>query len=910
MSPAPLAAATNEAAPRFPEAYFALRDGSTARVREVRPEDEPHLADFLCALSPESRALRFAGVASDEQLRREARRLANPEPGSSLGLVATLGGEDRIVGHAEYALESLDAAEVAFAVSDDHHGLGLGTVLLGQLAEVASARGIRTFTALCVAHNHGMLRVFRESGFPVRFQAGAGEVTVEFPTEVTEEARERFEERDRTAAVAALQPFFRPNGVAVIGASRERGSIGSEVLHNLLSLEFRGPVFPVNPGARSIQGVLAYRSISEVPGPVDLAVVIVPARRVLEVAEECGRSGVRALLVLSAGFAEAGAEGRARQEALLRICRESGMRLIGPNCMGILNTHDDVRLNATFAPTPPAPGRIGFMSQSGALGLAIMEHAKTLGLGLSSFASVGNKADISGNDLIRYWEQDESTGVILLYLESFGNPRNFSRIARRVTRGKPIVVVKSGRSPAGARATGSHTGALIAASDVSVDALFRQTGVIRTNTLEEMFDVAALLTSQPAPRGRRVGILTNAGGPAILCADACAAEGLEVPLLPEETQAALRTILPAEASAINPVDMIASATPEQFREAIRIVGRDPGIDALVVIFVPPLVTRAEDVAHAIVEGARELEREIPVLTVFMQAHGIPEELREGAVRIPSFAFPENAAIALARVAGYGEWLASPALPPASFDDVRHEEAAAVLATALVRGEGWLAPDETAALLDCFGIPVLAQRLVSTPEAAGEAAAAMGGEVALKAVAPELVHKSDVGAVRLRLAPGEVAEAARGMEARLREHGVAPTGYLVQRMAPAGVEMIVGVVNDPHFGPLVACGAGGTLVELVRDVSVRLAPLSARDAEEMVHELKTFPLLDGYRGAPPCDVGALEEAILRIGAMVDALPQIVELDLNPVIVHPEGVAVADARVRIAAATAAPLLPARR
>ncbi len=403
------------------------------------------------------------------------------------------------------------------------------------------------------------------------------------------------------------------------------------------------------------------------------------------------------------------------------------MRLIGPNCMGVLNTDPEVRLNATFAPAPPPQGRTAFMSQSGALGLAIMDYAGSLGVGLSTFASVGNKADISGNDLIRYWAQDPNTDLILLYLESFGNPRKFSRIARRVAREKPIVAVKSGRSPAGSRAASSHTGALIAAADVTVDALFRQSGVIRTDRLEEMFDVASLLANQPVPKGRRVAILTNAGGPGILCADACVAEGLEVPSLTETTQASLRALLPREASVGNPVDMIASATPDQYRDAIGIVTGDPTVDALIVIFIPPLVTRPEDAARAIVDGVRALARDKPVVAVFMQSRGVPQELRAADLRIPSYAFPEDAAIALALVARYGEWLARPVSPPVRFEDVLRDEAAAILAAALGRGDEWLGPDEVWRLLACYGLPVLDQRVVSTAEDAARAAEELGGD---------------------------------------------------------------------------------------------------------------------------------------------------------------------------------------
>jgi acetyl coenzyme A synthetase (ADP forming)-like protein len=835
---------------------------------------------------------------SDYFLCQAAGQLAREDNEHGLGLIAMSGPDERIVGHAMYAVTGPDRAEVAFAIADAWQHQGLGTILLGELAQIASSRGIRVFEAIVLPRNYQMVAVFRDSGFPVQIHPAPDEILVEFPTELTEEAVDHFEQREWTAAVNAVHTFFHPRSVAVVGASRHRGTIGGEVFHNLLSYGFHGPVVPVNPAAPLVQGSVAYPSVTDIPGPVDLAVVVVPAERVAGVVEACGRKGVRALVVLSAGFAETGPEGRVKQQALADTAHAVGMRLIGPNCMGVLNTDPEVRLNATFAPAPPPPGRIGFMSQSGALGLAIMDYAGGLGLGLSTFASVGNKADISGNDLIRYWAQDPNTDVILLYLESFGNPRKFSRIARRVGREKPIVVMKSGRSPAGSRATSSHTGALIAAADVTVDALFRQSGVIRTDRLEEMFDVASLLANQPPPKGRRVAILTNAGGPGILCADACVAEGLEIPSLAETTQAALRDLLPSEASVGNPVDMIASATPDQYRDAIGIVAHDPTVDALIVIFIPPLVTRPEDAARAIVEGVRALGRDKPVVAVFMQSRGVPQELRAADLRIPSYAFPEDAAIALARVARYGEWLARPLLPPVRFEDVRRDEAAAIVAAALGRGDEWLGPDEVWRLLSCYGLPVLDQRIAPNAEDAARAAEDFGGPVALKAIAAGLVHKTDAGAVRLNLRPDEVLATARNMAELLQRAGRVPSGFQVQRMAPAGVEMIVGVVHDRQFGPVLACGAGGVLVELLKDVSVRLTPLSAQDAQEMIRELKTYPLLTGYRGGPVHDVHALADAVLRVGAMVEELPQIGELDLNPILVHPHGVTVIDARVRVA------------
>lgn len=702
------------------------------------------------------------------------------------------------------------------------------------------------------------------------------------------------EQPDTSEVIRSVDAFFSPKSVAVIGASRQRGTISGELLHNILSYEFNGPVYPVNRGSPVVQSIVSYPSVEDVPGDVDLAVIVVPAAFVLEVATQCARKGVRALVVITAGFAEAGMSGRDAQGELVKICRNAGMRLIGPNCMGVISTDPNVRLNATFAPIPPPAGSIGFMSQSGGLGLAIMDYAGALGLGFSTFVSVGNKSDISGNDLITYWEQDPRTTLILLYLESFGNPRNFSRIARRVARTKPMIAVKSGRSPAGERATSSHTGALIAASDVTVDALFRHSGVIRTDTLEEMFDVAALLSSQGVPKGRRVGILTNAGGPGILCADACESEGLQVPTFTDATQAKLKALLPAEASIGNPVDMIASATADQYRQAMEIIGSDPSIDAVVVIFIPPLVTKPEDVATAIVDGARAFNKSKPVLTVFMQSRGVPDELRSADVRLPSYSFPENAARALARVAVYGEWLSRPSSLPA-FADIRKAECSAIIERAVASGGGWLEPRDVWTVLSNYGLPVLEQRVVASPKEAGSAAAALGGRIALKGVAPGLVHKTDAGAVRLDLSPDAVTDAAKEMSSRL----TSISGFVVQRMAEAGAEMIVGVVHDPQFGPVVACGAGGIMVELVRDVSLRLTPLSREDASAMVRELKTYPLLEGYRGSPPRDVAALEDVILRIGALVDDFPSISELDLNPVLVHEHGATIVDARIRIGA-----------
>jgi acetyl coenzyme A synthetase (ADP forming)-like protein len=698
--------------------------------------------------------------------------------------------------------------------------------------------------------------------------------------------------------LASLESFFSPRSVAVVGASHQRGSIGSEILHNLVAYGFTGPVYPVNAHAPVVQSMPAYPSVEAIPAPVDLAVVAVPAAAVLEVARACARNGIKALLVITAGFAETGPEGVAAQRELLKICRDNGMRMIGPNCMGVVNTDPAIRLDATFAPTMPARGNIGFLSQSGALGLAILESAQKLGLGISTFLSVGNKADVSGNDLLQYWEADTATDVILLYLESFGNVRKFSRLARRISRSKPIVAVKSGRSSAGARAASSHTGALLAASDSAVDALFRQAGVIRTNTLEELFDVATLLANQPLPTGRRVGILTNAGGPAILATDACEANGLEIAPLAPETQQRLREFLPAQASTTNPVDMIASAPAEAFRRAIEIMSADANVDALIVIFVPPLVTRSEDVAEAIMQGAQSLARPLPVLTVFMSAKGVPEQLRRDGLRIPSFPFPESAAIALARAAGYAEWRRRPPSPFVSPDGIDHAAACGLIDAAAARGDEWLSAADTSRLLRAYGLPIARQGFASNADAAVALAAAFGGAVVLKAVAPGLVHKSDIGAVRVGLA-GESAIrlAASEIESAVTRAHRPLQGYLVQQMAPPGLEMIVGAALDANFGPVLACGTGGVNVELLNDVAVRLAPVTRADISEMLRSLKMFPLLNGYRGSPRLDSQALEDAILRVNSLVEAHPRVAELDLNPIIVSEHGAMIVDARIRL-------------
>jgi acetyl coenzyme A synthetase (ADP forming)-like protein len=884
------------------EADVALRDGSVVHVRPIRAADEPALLAFLRSLSDEDRRTRFFSLGID--LTRTAHEQADVDYIQSLGLLATTGSEEHIVGHALYAPCGEGRAEVAFAIARDYQGRGLATLLLGQLAEAAAAHGIHTFEAVVLPENRRMLTVFRESGFPMQAHFAGDTIEVSFPTSLAPEALARFEQREELASASALRRVLYPTSVAVIGASRKAGSVGGAVMRNLVAAAFPGPIYPVNPHADMVESLPAYATVETIPAAVDLAVVAVPAAHVVAVAEQCGRKGVRTLIVLSAGFNEVGSEGVARQAELLRVCRANGMRLIGPNCIGVLNTDPAAPLNATFGPQMAPAGRVGLATQSGALGLAAIDFTAARHLGFSSLVSMGNKADISGNDLLGYWHTDPRTDVILLYLESFGNPRKFGRLARTIARTKPIVALKSGRSAVGARATASHTGALLSASDVTVDALFGQAGVIRTDTLDEMLDVAQLLVHQPLPRGARVGIVTNVGGPAVMCADALEARGLQVPMLAADTQARLRAVLPAEASLANPVDMLAAGTDEQYALAVRAVADDPNVDAVIAIFLPPLATRSEDVARAVAAAA---DGEKPVLAVFMTAGDLPD-----LSSVPGYHTPEPAAIALAHAAHYAEWLGRPVETAATFDDVQRDEVGLLLAEALRHGGGWLNPDDVRRLLSLYGVPLVEQRVVTTAAQAAGAAEELQGQIALKVIAPGVVHKTEAGGVQLYLnGAGPTRSAAQAMAAAVREAtGHEPTGFLVQRMAPAGVEMLVGVVNDSQFGPTVACGAGGTLVELLKDVSVRLAPLTRGDASSMVRELRSFPMLDGYRGARKCALSALENVLLRIGALAEDHPQIAEIDCNPVIVSAAGALVVDARVRIEAVAPPRPLGARR
>jgi acetate---CoA ligase (ADP-forming) len=859
-----------------------LRDGTTLRLRRPREDDLDVLVAFFHGLSERSFYLRFHGApAVGPEL---VRPFLEPDWENRGGLIGTLAGDEgeRVVALASYArLREAETAEVAFAVADELQGKGIGTRLLEELAAEAHTVGVARFVAIVNPENAAMLQVFSDAGFEVDRQLEEGVVEVGFDIEPTEHYLVRVDERDHLAVTASLRPFFTPACVAVIGASARRGSIGGELFRNILRGDFGGIAYPVNRTGEPVAGVRGFASIADIADPVDLAVICVPGGDVLDAADAALRKGVRALCVISAGFAEIGSEGLERQEQLLAAVRAHGARLIGPNCLGIAVSGP--KLNATFGPRALPPGTVGFSSQSGALGLALLERAAERGLGLSAFISIGNKADVSSNDLLEYWEDDAETGVVMLYLESFGNPRRFARIARRVAGRKPILALKSGTTRAGARAAGSHTAAL-AGSDAAVDALFAQAGVTRAGTLAELVDTAVLFSTQPLPRGPRVAVVTNAGGLGILCADACIAAGLELPPLEERTQAALRELLASEASVANPVDMLGGARGETYEAVVPLLLDDRGIDAVIVLFVPPVTAGAEEVAGSVV-SAVPADGEKPVLAVLISEGGIPAPLLSEPRRVAAFSDPESAAQALGLAARRAAWLRRPvgeALHPKGIDRAR--------AVAVVSSEGWLEPDAVRRLLQAYGIPVVPEKLAATAAEARDAALELGLPVVVKTAVPG-AHKTETGGVKLGLrTPEAVGEAA---------NAIGPP-VLVQPMLSGGAELLAGLTQDPVFGPLVAFGPGGTLAELIGEAEFRIAPLTDVDIAELLSGGKAGKLVAGFRGGPPADRAALADLLQRLSQLGEDLPEVAELDLNPVIAGPDGCVAVDARVRVAPA----------
>jgi acetyl coenzyme A synthetase (ADP forming)-like protein len=853
-----------------------LRDGTTLRLRSPMPADSEALVEFLNRLSEQSLYYRFHGFPTVSE--KLVAPFLQPDWREQGHLIGELGG--RVIALASYVrLRDPTAAECAFVVADDFQRRGIGTRLLEQLADRAAAVGIERFVAEVLPENSQMLRVFQAVGFESTRSLESGTVEVEFRIAPTETYLVRVDERDHLAAVASLRPFFAPASVAVLGASRRRESIGGLLFRNIIAGEFEGVAYPVNPSGDAVAGVRGYSSIAELPETPDLAVVCVPAQHVLASAEDALRRGTRAICVISAGFAEVGDEGRQRQDELLALVRAHGGRLVGPNCLGLAVSAP--RLNATFGPRALPPGPVAFSSQSGALGLALLEKAEERGIGLSAFVSIGNKADVSSNDLLEYWEDDPDTGLIALYLESFGNPRRFGRIARRVARKKPILAMKSGTTSTGARAASSHTAAL-AGSETAVDALFHQAGVIRARTLGELIDAAALFAAQPLPAGKRVGVITNAGGLGILCADACDAGGLELPALATETETALRTVLPVEASVANPIDMLGSATGVTYERVLPIVLADPGVDAVIVLFVPPVVAGAEEVALAVSRASAETKGK-PVLTSLIAEGELPS-----TPSLTNFAYPESAARTLGLAAARAEWLRRPAGSVPALDGIDTVRGRAVIADAVATGEDlWLRPDQVRDLLQAYGIPVVPERIASTPAEAQEAATELGLPAVVKSAEPG-THKTETGGIALGLASTEdVREAAER---------IGPP-VLVQPMLEGSAELLAGVVEDPVFGPLVAFGPGGVFAELIGQAEFRIAPLTDADARELVLGGKAGELVRGFRGEPAADEQALTDVLHRLSRLGDDLHEVAELDLNPVIASPEGCVAVDARVRV-------------
>jgi acyl-CoA synthetase (NDP forming)/GNAT superfamily N-acetyltransferase len=872
--------------------FALLADGATVEIRQATPADADDVRVMHAQLSLENSYFRFFSF-SPQAPEREAKRLTRPPGPDHAALLALLGGE--LVGVASYeATGKPGVAEVAFAVADEMHGRGIATLLLEHLVSLARQRHLTAFAAETLPENMAMLRVFTEAGLQVkrRFADGVIELTMPLPSPESEQFDSYLDKvagRASRADIASLRWLLQPGSVAVVGAGRQRGSVGREILHNIVAGGYPGRIYPVNSRGGSVEGLTSLSSPADLPADVDLAVIAVPAADVAAVAEQCGRRGVRALAVISAGLGDSGAD-------LLAICRRYGMRLVGPNCYGI--AVPALALNASFARTAPLAGDAGLVVQSGGIGMALLEHLGRLGVGVSSFASVGDKYDVSSNDMLTWWEQDEQTRLAILYLESFGSPRGFARTARRVGRKLPVLTVVGGRSAAGRRAAESH-GAASAPPLVTQEALFGQAGVIGTHSLGELVEAAAFLAAQPLPAGRRVAIVSNAGGAGALAADACVDSGLTVTTLSTATQELLTRLLPSRSAVSGPVDATGAVGADAFRACLEHVAADDAVDALLAIGVP---TAAADLTDAILTAGVAKPVAVALLgrsesvSILSPAGEAGPEAR----RVPVYGYPESAARALAHAAGYREWRDAPRGAVPELEDVDTEAAWALVAEFLSANPdgGWLPATAAAQLLACYGIGMVTTEVAADGPGAVAAAARIGGPVVVKAEADGVLHKSRAGAVRLDLrtadeVAGAVGELAAVFGDRLRR-------VLVQPMLAGGVETIVGVVAEPVFGPLVVFGLGGVATDVLGDRAARLAPLTDEDAAAMIEAVRAAPLLTGQAGGPAVDTAALAGLLLRVSRLADDLPEVAELDLNPVIARPDGAFPVDVRVRVAPA----------
>jgi acetate---CoA ligase (ADP-forming) len=863
------------------------------------------MREFFRQLSPASRRRRFftSGKPPEELLAQQSDS-SNPRKQLTLIVSRIVEGASRIIATGSYAARDETSAEVAFAVDDEFQGKGLGGLLLERLALLAARHGFTRFWALTRIENRLMLETFRHSGFALHSKVDDECVEIDFSVAPSEDSLSRSEMRDRVFTTASLLPFFRPKSIAFLGLSQDASSMSRRILRALLAGGFRGPICAVNPTATSIEGVPAYSSASRNPGGSDLAIIAVPREAVLSAVDDCAAAGARALLVFTAGFAEVGEEGNALQQKLLERVRGHGMRMIGPNAMGLANTDPEVRLNASLSSSFPPRGSVAMSSQSGALGLAMLALARQRHVGVSTFVGVGNKADISGNDLLQYWQSDEATRVILLYLESFGNPRRFARIARGVSRSKPIVVVKAGRRALSPEGPGT---AAFVAGDAPVYALFRQTGVIRADTLDEMFDLAALLDRQPLPAGRRVAILSDGGGPGTLCAGACEAARLSVPPLSDSSRQRLAAFLPASATTGNPLEIFLPPASDFARAVETLLAADE-FDSLIAIHTPLDLDGSSGMMEAIRRGV-EAGRAAggsgkPVLACLVGRDDAATPIAESGESIPTYAFPESAARVLGKVVAYAEWRAGPHGIIPDFQDIDPASARRICRKAIEeRGAGWLLQEEARKVLAAMRLPVAPGGIARTADRAAQLARDIGFPVAVKLASRRTIHRMEKGAVHLNLEDEaavlgafEAISRSRAADASLGE----AEGVLVQPMSGSDVEVRIGMTEDPLFGPLISFGLGGIHVEVAADVGVRVTPLTDRAAAAMVREIRGYPLLEGYRGHPPADIGAIEDVLLRVSRLVEEVPDIAELELSPIFVGPPGGScrLADARIRVA------------
>jgi acyl-CoA synthetase (NDP forming)/GNAT superfamily N-acetyltransferase len=867
------------------EADVVAADGGTVHLRPITPEDADGIVGLMERSSDQTRYYRFFGPMrrlSDKDLHR----FTHVDHDARVAFVVLLG--DRLIGVGRYdRYPGTDDAEVAFLIEDAHQRRGLGSVLLEHLAAAARERGITRFVAEVLSQNSTMVRVFLDAGYSAERSYADGVVHLTFPIAPTEQSLAVAHEREQRSESRSIGRLLNPGSVAVVGASNDPAKVGHAVLSNLLEYGFAGPIYPVNPAVRHVRGVPAYASVEAIPDDVDLAVVAVPADEVPGVVEACRRKNVHGLVVISGGFGETGPEGRTAERALVASARASGMRVVGPNCLGIVNTDPAVRLNASLAPDVPGRGRVGFFAQSGALGVALLERARGRGIGLSSFVSAGNRADVSGNDMLQYWASDPGTEVVLLHLESFGNPRKFARLARGIGRTKPVVAVKSGRHVS---MTAGLAGTSVTVPEQSVAALFASAGVIRVETLAQLFDVGTLLAHQPLPEGDRVAVVGNSTAMGVLVADAVLEQGLE---LAHE----------------RPVDIGTQAGPEDFRAALDAALDDDGVDAVVAVFLPPLLSGKQPFGRVLREVSRNSSK--PLVANFLSTDGIPDELAVRDVEgmpargsVPSFSTPERAVIALAKVSEYARWRRRPLGVVPELSGIDEAAARAVVDGALAGAPAGreLTDEETITLLGAYGVPMLGTRRVEDVEAAVAAAEEIGYPVVLKSTAPWLRDRRDLGGMRFDLADAEDVRAA---------YAAIPAGdpVIVQEQAAPGVGTVVQIVDDPSFGALVSFGVGGVATDLLGDRAYRTLPLTDLDAAELVREPRAWPMLNGYRGSAPVDTPALEELLLRVARLGDDLPEVLALTLEPVIVGPadawhggRSLVVAGATVRVGPPTA--------